>query len=461
MDRPFAGKDLSSVGKLPPAGMRCLSAILIILFLLLLLAGALAIPFLFESPSMWYKFGIDKASLRVGKMLGLAAGLLVLLQLPLAGRLAFLDRVFSLPGLIRQHRAHAWGIALLALAHPLGVLFSEGLLLLPLEMRYWPEWLGVALLTMVLVQFVSSRWRGSLRLAFHLWMPFHRVVGLLITVLLVVHVLYVSETFSEAGPPRLAMLVAAGLYAIVWLWVRSGWLRVRLRPWVVSRVERMGTDCTRVDLEPATPFPFAYAPGQFGMASFRSEDISPEPHPFTFSSTPSRPAMLQFTIRECGDWTGSLINLRLGTNALIQGPFGRFSHLTLKPEREAIMIAGGIGITPMLSMLRFMVDTGDPRPITLIWSNRTREQLVYADEISGLSDRLTGLRYIPIFSREPEGGVRTARLSRTSLKTMLAGCGRGAAVFVCGPPLMMTQIKADLKSLGFSHCSIYTETFGF
>ncbi|MGA6925351.1 MAG: ferric reductase-like transmembrane domain-containing protein [Desulfosarcina sp.] len=461
MDRPLPGQGLITVGKILPAGMRYLSATLIVLVILLLVAGALAIPFLFESPSIWYKFGIDKLFLRAGKMLGLVAGLLILLQLPMAGRLKLLDRIFSLPGLMRQHRAHAWIIAVMALMHPVGVLFSEGLALLPLEMRYWPEWLGVGLLILVLIQFVGSRWRGSLRMPFHVWMPLHRILGLSIAVLLVVHVRFVSETFNHAGLPRQALLVAASLFSMVWLWVRSGWLRCRRRPWFVSRIEHTGGDCTRVDLEPATPFRFSYAPGQFGMASFRSAHVSPESHPFTFSSTPSRPGNLQFTIRHCGDWTRDLKNLQPGARVLIQGPFGRFGHLFARPSRELILIAGGIGITPMLSMLRFMVDVGDPRPVTLIWSNRTRNQVVCADEVSGLSYRLTGLRYIPIFTQHTEGCGGTARLNRMSLGTMLAACSRGAAIFVCGPPRMMKQTETDLKSIGFPGRSIYTEPFGF
>jgi ferredoxin-NADP reductase len=59
-----------------------------------------------------------------------------------------------------------------------------------------------------------------------------------------------------------------------------------------------------------------------------------------------------------------------------------------------IMIAGGIGITPMLSMLRFMADHRDPRPVTLIWANRSPERVVYVDEMAALSDRLTGLRQV-------------------------------------------------------------------
>jgi predicted ferric reductase len=449
------------VGKILSPGMRRVSAIGTIVFFLFLLAGALAIPFFFESPSIWYKFGIEKASLRAGKVLGMVAGLLLLIQLPLAGRLKLLDRIFSLPALMRQHRMHAWTIAVIAVIHPACVLLPEGTILVPLEIRYWPEWVGVGLLVCILIQFVCSRWRRRWGLAFHTWLPLHRIAGLLIAVLLVVHVLYVSESFTDEGPPRLSVFIAAGVFSMIWLWVRTGWLRVRRRPYAVSRIETTGADCICVELTPATQTPFSYAPGQFAIVSFRSAHVSPEPHAFTLSSTPSRHGLLQFAIRACGDWTRNVGSLSIGDQALIQGPFGRFGHLFTKPNRELIMIAGGIGITPMLSMLRFMADHNDPRPISLIWSNRTPAHMVFSDELDLLAVKLTGLRRIPIFTRNTENGKPAGRLNRQSLETILEGCNRRSAIFLCGPPQMMTRVKSDLKTLGFPARLILSEAFGF
>ena len=274
------------------------------------------------------------------------------------------------------------------------------------------------------------------------------------------HVLYVSESFSEDGLPRLAVVVAAAAFLLFWMWVRSGWLRVRRKPFLVSRLEPTGSDCTCVELTPATQTSFSYIPGQFAYVSFRSATVVPEPHAFTLSSTPSRPGMLQFTIRASGDWTRTVGGLSIGDRAFIQGPFGRFGHLYTDPDRELIMIAGGIGITPMLSMLRFMADHGDPRPVTLIWSNRSKENVVFADEMDALAAKLTGLRMIPIFTRNAEGGERSGRLDRKSLETMLSDCSRRSAIFVCGPPQMMRQIRTDLKTLAFPARSIFTEAFG-
>lgn len=445
-----------------PTGFRRIMAMAgLVTLALLLMAGALTIPFVFESPSMWYKFGIDKTVLRMGKLLGLAAGLLILLQLPLAGRLKPLDRIFSMPGLLRQHRWHAWALVIMALLHPACVLFAEHMLLIPLEGRYWPEWVGVALLLLVLVQFAASRWRKAFGLAFHVWLPAHRTAGTIITALLVVHVLFVSESFADRGIPHTAVWTAAGLFLALWLWIRSGWLRAGRTGWAVSRVTPTGVDCTCVELTPAGKSAFPYSPGQFVIVSFRSQALRPEPHPFTLASTPSRPGTLQLIVRDCGDWTRHVRHLEPGDHTLIQGPFGRFSHLTTTPGRELILIAGGIGITPMLSMLRFMADRQDERPITLIWSNRSPAHVVQARELEALAAQLTGLRHIPIFTRITGSEAHTGRLDRMKLESLLDACRRDAAVFVCGPPAMMARTTAGLKRIGFPARGIHTETFGF
>ncbi len=441
-------------------GLRRFWATVLILSFLLVLAGALAIPFVFESPSMWYKFGMEKISLRSGKMMGMAAGLLLLVQLPLAGRLKTLDRIFSLPLLMRQHRIHAWAVFVLALLHPFCVLLAEGTIVVPLEARYWPEWIGVALWVFVLVQFVTSRWRKPLGISFHRWLMFHRFIGLLVAILLVLHVLYVSETFTDEEIPSRWVLVTATLFGVVWLWVRTGRFRQRKNRYTVSRIEPTGSDATMVEMAPVSPGSFTYAPGQFAFLSFHNTAISKEPHPFTVASAPNENGTLQFVIRSCGDWTRKLEYIRPGDKVLVQGPFGHFSHLYAAADQELIFIAGGIGITPMLSMLRFMADREDTRPVTLIWSNRSPEHIVLAEEMDRLADKLTGLHRVPIFTRNTTIEERSGRLNRTMLASILSGCSRRAAVFICGPYPMMARLKADLRALGFPTGSIFSEAFG-
>jgi predicted ferric reductase len=320
---------------------------------------------------------------------------------------------------------------------------------------------GVGLLALIVIQFSVSQWRRAFQIPFHRWLLWHRCVGIFILGLAVLHILFVSETFSEEGFPRTAVLVSTALLAMLWLWVRSGWLRARKMPLAVTRLTPQGESSICIELSPKTNRPIQYFPGQFVFISIHSKHISREPHPFTLSSTPTRPDCLQVTVRASGDWTRHIGRIAEGDRVYIQGPFGRFSHVLTDPDREIVMIAGGIGITPMLSMLRFMVDRQDHLAVTLIWSNRSREDIVYEEEFNDLMSKPTGLRSVFVFTGTSAEGVSNGRLNLEKLQKMLQTCSRRAVVFVCGPAQMMEQVKGDLKRIGFRSRSIYTETFGF
>lgn len=442
-------------------GIRILQAVLLILGVLILIGGALTIPFKFESSSMFYKFGMDKIILRTAKMVGLTAAVLLLLQLPLAGRLKWLDRIFSLPGLYRIHRFNAYAIGALVLIHPLLIQISARSWTIPLEKRYWPEWIGAALMTVILLNIGISRWRRPLFQAYQKWRWTHGALAVTVFSGLILHILNVSESFESRTPPRAWLVTAALGSGLFWIWIRTERLRSRKNAFRISRVAAVGSDAFTVDLVPAHPPGIDYLPGQFALISMASAHISREFHPFTISSSPSRPATIQFTIRCCGDWTRRIGAVREEDPACILGPYGRFSHLFLRPDREIIMIAGGIGITPMLSMLRFMNDHEDQRPITLIWSNRTPAHLFGRHELEVMQQKLTGFEWVPIFTREAPENHQVGRLDESALKTLLVRCGRDAAVFLCGPPAMVAQLRTALKRIGFPRGSIYTEAFGF
>jgi ring-1,2-phenylacetyl-CoA epoxidase subunit PaaE len=106
-----------------------------------------------------------------------------------------------------------------------------------------------------------------------------------------------------------------------------------------------------------------------------------------------------------------------------------------------------------------MADTGDTHRITLIWSNRTEEDIVFADEFMELGHRLKGLRIIHVLTRQPHDSGISGRLNRDKLGDMLSDCSRDAPVFVCGPLLMMKEVRRSLKKIGFSPGRIYTEEF--
>jgi predicted ferric reductase len=442
---------------LSPA-IRLFLGTLIISTVLAIITGAISIPFFFESSSILYKFGFDKTLLRSGKVLGIIVACLVLMQSVLSARFKFLDRVFALNNLLNFHRITGIFIACCAVIHPVLIFMPEDMTTIPVSFRYWPEFVGVFLLLMILGIVIVANWRLSIGLSFDRWRIMHQWAAFTIYIALFVHVLFVSETF-EKGLPRIFVFCAIGLYAIVFAKVRLKPIIILKKTFTVSGVDLAGKDAFCIKIQANSENTPSYIPGQFGFISFTSDNISSEPHPFTIASSPLRPGSLEFVIRTSGDWTRNIGDVQPKDTVFLDGPFGLFTHLRCDKSRELIMIAGGIGITPMLSMLRFLADTGDQRNVTLVWSNRTREHIVFSDEFALLGKSLPGLRVIHVLTEDPASNEEKGRLDQARLEKLLSGCSRQSAIFVCGPPQMMKDICKALVRIGFSRRWIFTERF--
>jgi predicted ferric reductase len=285
------------------------------------------------------------------------------------------------------------------------------------------------------------------------------VAAVVVAVGLAVHVLNVSDSFGR-GLPQTSAYWAIGLWVLLYAWMTTHRIWTRSRPHMVAAVEPAGRDAVSLRVRLRTGRTFRYAPGQFAFIRIKSAGVRAEEHPFTIASSPERPKDLEFVIRLCGDWTNTIANVQPGDRIVIDGPYGLFSHLRCNGQAELVMIAGGIGITPMLSMLRYMDDTNDDRKITLIWSNKTRDHVVQDDTYRELESRLPGLRVHHFFTRGSEAATKGGRLDRAVLEMLLADSSRDASVFICGPEGMMADMAKVLPGLGFSRRRIFTERFG-
>lgn len=196
-------------------------SVLSLLSLAVLLGLALAVPFFYQTETLWYKTGVDKILLRTGQQAGLATLVFLLVQilLSLSGR--FSKSFFGVANLMRWHRMNGPVLACLASCHVLLVLAPEGLGNIPIGKKYWPEMTGEGLFLLILLTVAVSHFRAGLKLDYKKWRACHRLLGYVIPVLAVIHVLNVSESFQQ-GAPRIVLLVlfaAAGLFAVA---VKSG-----------------------------------------------------------------------------------------------------------------------------------------------------------------------------------------------------------------------------------------------
>jgi len=123
------------------------------------------------------------------------------------------------------------------------------------------------------------------------------------------------------------------------------------------------------------------------------------------------------------------------------------------------MISGGVGITPMLSMLRYMADAGADRSVVLIWANRTQSNIFFREELDGMRSKLPRLRIHHVLSEDEGWPGEKGLVNLDLLRRLLTERDLRARVFLCGPPPMMEKVSAALRELGYPRARVHTERF--
>ena len=193
-------------------------AALLVALLALVVGGALSIPFVYESQTLWYKVGFDKTLLRSGQLAGLCAAVSLFVQMLLGVRGRFLEEIFGAARLFRWHRVNGLILVACGLLHATLVLSAEELTGL-IDIKSWPELVGALLLTAILAMVVSSLFRRRIGLAYADWRFMHRLLAYTVPVLLAIHVLFVSDSFAH-GLPMAGLLTFLAVLAVAILWIK-------------------------------------------------------------------------------------------------------------------------------------------------------------------------------------------------------------------------------------------------
>jgi predicted ferric reductase len=157
--------------------------------------------------------------------------------------------------------------------------------------------------------------------------------------------------------------------------------------------------------------------------SIRAGDVRNQFHPFSITSAPTE-RTLRITVKAVGDYTRALRRLEEGAEAVVEGPYGSFSHRGL-PGREQIWLAGGIGVTPFLSMARSLRYANEPA-VDFYYCVEHADQAHFLDELREVAARRNDFR-VSLVPRDEAGFVTAERLARES------GELATREILICGP----------------------------
>jgi ferredoxin-NADP reductase len=138
------------------------------------------------------------------------------------------------------------------------------------------------------------------------------------------------------------------------------------RPYLVSEVREERGDTFTLVMQPDGHPGFRFRPGQFGWLTLWGSPFKITGHPFSFSSSAAATdGRVEMSIRKLGDLTREIDRTPVGSRVYLDGPYGAFT--IGNPADMHVLIAGGVGITPLMSMIRTLADRGDERPIVLLY----------------------------------------------------------------------------------------------
>lgn len=386
---------------------------------------------------------------------------IIVMQFVLSARFAWIERSFGLDAVFQFHRCMGMYAAALLLAHPLLYASADKWALLWDFNHPWAISLGKVGFLALGVLAVSSMFRKAVSLEFETWRGLHNGLAFSVLLLGFVHSLFAGGDFS-GWPMRTLWAIMLGVAVASYL--RRTLLhpqRLALQTYEVVRIEQETHNVWSLEMAPINDARgMRNLPGQFGFLNLYRVGLPIEEHPFTIASAPSASGRSVMTIKASGDYTATIGLTGIGDRASISGPYGRFSYALRPQEKDLVFIAGGVGITPMLSMLRHMRDMRADISVVLLNGNRQERDIIAGPELKSIAEgshpRLTvvhalsdpGDKWMGVKGRI-DGPLVQSHVSQLDNKVF----------YVCGPPLMTSGIIAALRHMGIPKRSVHIEKF--
>lgn len=401
-------------------------------------------------------------ALALGRLFGLLGAFFILLQIMLMGRARWLESVFGLDKLSHLHHLNGMMLLVFIIGHPLLIVYSYAQ---AEQLSLWAQFLGIlknytdafqafVAVILFLSVIVYSIIMVRKKLDYELWHIAHLSVYVALA-LAFGHQLKLGGDFLGNN---LFTYYWYLLYAfvlgnlILFRFLKPFWLFSRHR-FYVKEVKAENGQVTSVYIGGENLQNFKIEGGQFMILRFLDGKRWWQAHPFSLSTDPN-PDHLRVSMKAVGDFTKEAKNIKPGTKVLVEGAYGVFTAKASTKEK-VLLIAGGIGITPIRSMVKDLAEKS--KDITLLYSNADAQNITFKNELEELASKYNFNLQI-IVTGEISGQAAKNRLDGDKIK-QLSPDFKDRDIFICGPVPMMMSIKKALLNMGVPKTSIHYEKF--
>lgn len=432
-----------------------------LLYILLTLFLAVTFYFWWKNSGVLFSAGFNESLLALGRLFGLLAVNLILLQLILIGRVKWVETIFGLDKLSIIHHYNGLFFLIFLLTHPLLMVlvyakftgqsfFGQIGSMISGSQELLKAFLATAIfIVIILLSMVIVR----KKLKYESWYFTHLLTYLAIY-------LSFEHQFEFGGDfiDRTFVVYWYGIYIVgignllffrfikpLWNFYRHGFY--------VDRVIPENAEVTSIYIKGRNLPEFKIRAGQFMIFRFLAEGYWWQAHPFSLSCAPNGD-YLRISVKALGDFTRKIKAVPLGTKVLIDGPHGVF---TAKDDRyqKYLLIAGGIGITPLRSLAETLVKQN--KDVVLLYASHKERSIALKNELENLTSA-GNLKLHYIISDDQDWIGEKGRIDQEKIQR-LAPDYQGRQVYLCGPKLMMKAIIDSFNNLGLKRSKIFYEKF--
>jgi ferredoxin-NADP reductase len=236
--------------------------------------------------------------------------------------------------------------------------------------------------------------------------------------------------------------------------------------WQIASVKNIKPETERVKSFTLTlPMWMRHRAGQHYDIRLTAEDGYQAQRSYSIASEPEREGEVDLTVERINDGEVSTYMhdvLDAGDRIEARGPIGGYFVWEATMDEPLMLIAGGSGVVPLMSMIRHRAAAGAKNPTSLLYSSRSFEDIIYYNELENLRSANHGVQVFHTLTRSqpPDWKGYARRIDQEMLKEVAQPLGRSVQVFICGPTLLVEAAANTLVKIGVSSNQIRTERFG-
>jgi predicted ferric reductase len=307
---------------------------------------------------------------------------------------------------------------------------------------------------------ITSVLRKSFKMDYRYWLFIHDILTIIILTFGMIHLFkvgyYTSYPFMKAiWIFEIAVWVVAFAYIRI---IRP--IRIGQKPYMVESVVGESADTYTLTLVPDGHDGVSFEAGQVAWISTGPSPFNLHRNPFSYSGSSEAPGgAIRFSIKNLGDFTSTVPHMQKGQRVYVDGPYGTFNLEDPRMQKGLVLIAGGIGLAPVMSILNTLADRGDKRPAYVFYGDFNEDTALYADEFEQLKPKLN-MAFVQVLEKPLQDDYpHQGYITKDVMLAHLPQNYNELFYFVCGPAAMLRAVEKHFDAMGISDSQIHEENY--